>query len=797
MRSHLTEARPTSYVDPYDPRFMPGSPSLATTTITQPQRQMKLAPSEGWLPLVLLTIAVYSVVYSVTVAITIHDTMILWITTAIGLLCGLVVSKSRYLPQAALHMIACAIGFWLAWVLTSTLAYHTNPLAMMANLRAIMAGSSTLTSASGSEIIFLFYLSFLCFFLGYFGSWLIYRAHLPWLVSIVYISIMLVNLNYVTTRDFSFLIIILVSPLILLIARTHLASQVTQWKYDGLHTDQGWLSNIATRFLRIAALFMLLILPLSWFLPMINQPSSGVVFWNGLDNAWDNLSHGNFSALGDPNSLFGPYQPPVDFFGDQLTITGNVKLPNGPVLSYTSSSPALGQYLESFTFDQFDGHTWTSQLANIEQAYGPNNPLPLEVPLASYSQLSTSVTIIQPPGGTKNYIFAPLQPSSFSIPVNLLSDRTGIFTSAWTQTNPLNHGEHYTVLSDVPVTSASDLASIPLPGNNPALWVSDSNYRTLRQHYLQTPSDLSSLVNITAQNWTHDAQNAYEAALDLQEHLHDPSTFTYSLQNAPVPANIDAVTWLLQTRQGYCTYYATAMTIMARLIGLPARIVNGFSQGHYDTQHKTWTVNGSDAHSWVQIYFPNHGWLNFDPTPGFATPNQATVGSTPTVTVTPPHSSPSPTAPAHKQVVPPLPSTTQPTNTPFTLGSVAAQNILLASALIFLLCALIALGISIVRYRTNRVPHSTVTSIYARLCRVAGLLGSPPAVWQTPYEYTFTLSKRFPEAAAALQHIADLFVRERWAAPQQAPEPIEERNLAHLWPRLRNMILRSPLKRPK
>lgn len=798
MRSNLTEPRPASRVDPYRAWSAPGfqSPAPPPPVASSPQRQAMLAPSEGWLPLLLLAIAVYSVVYSVTLAITIHHTEVLWITTAIGLLCGLATAKIRSFSQTVLHFGACLVGFWLALLLTSFLAYQTSPFIMLASLHALINGGFQTASALNSEMIFLLYLAFLCFFLGYFGSWLIYRAHLPWLVALVYVSIMLVNLNYVTTRDLSFMIVLLVSPLILLIARTHLASQITQWKNDGLYTDQSWVQGIATRFLRITALFMLLILPFSWFLPMLNQPSSGVTFWNDLDNAWANLSHGNFSALSDPNSLFSPYQPPVAFFGDQLTITGNVKLPAGPVLSYTYPSSTQGQYLESFTFDQFDGHTWTSQLAKYEQSFDANADLPQAVPNAHSNPQQTSITIIQPPGGTKSYIFAPLEPASFTVPITLLSDSTNTFISAWTQTNPLQSGERYTVTSNVPVASATDLANIPLPKYDPALWKADGNYPALLQNYVQTPKDLSSIVNITAHNWTRDTHNAYEAALDLQAHLHDSTTFTYSLQNPPIPANVDAVTWLLQTRQGYCTYYATAMTIMARLIGLPARVVNGFSQGHYDTQQQAWIVNGSDAHSWVQIYFPNQGWLTFDPTPGFSSPNQIPLGSTPTVSSTPPHASPSPTATAKKpQIAPPPTSVTQPNDAPFFVGGLAAQNILLAFALMFLCCSLIVLGLSIKRYRGSYTPHSPVTSIYARLCRVAGLIGSPPAVWQTPYEYTFALSRRFPEAATTLRRLADLFVRERWATPQHAPAPTEEHDLAHLWPRLRNAMLRAPFKK--
>lgn len=797
MRSSLIEPRSAPnnniyYAQPGPSFRLPSSPT--PMPVAQQQRRFPLAPSEGWLPLLLLSMAVYSVVYSVTAAITINYSNILWLTTALGLLCGLAVSKSRHFQQGMLHIGACILGYWLALFATSFFAYHVSLLVILANLRAVISSGFSLAGAQNSEMIFLFYLAFLCFFLGYFGSWLTYRAHLPWLVALVYVSIMLVNLNYVANRDLSFLIVILVGSLILLIARVQLAGQLVRWKSEGLYTDQTWLHNLTFRFLRIATLFVLLILPLSWLLPAGNEPSAGVTLWNNLDNAWTNISHGNLSALTNPNSLFGPYDPPANFFSDQLAITGSVNLPHGPVLSYTTNSTTQGQYLEGFTYDTFDGHNWTSQTASTGQSYPANTPLPQDSSTASYTPLTISVTILQPPEGTRNYIFAPADPGSFTVPTTLFTDATGSFISVWTQNSPLQQNERYQVVSEVPNASSADLATTPFPNADPDAWQSDLNYNALMQYYMQKPGNLSSEVLATAQIWTKGASNVYDAVLDLQKHLSNPNDFTYSVTNPPVPSNIDAVTWLLHTHKGYCTYYATAMTIMARLLGIPARVVSGFNQGTYNAQQKAWIVDGSDAHSWVQIYFPDAGWVNFDPTPGFSTNGTLNPTASPTPGATTPPATSSPVATPHKPVgVQPPPATghTGGTPSPFSTGGSSVQNLFLAFSLVILLCSFVVLAMAIARYRVSRSPRSRITTIYARLCRIAGLVGAPHAAWQTPYEYTFALSRRFPQASAALRRLADLFVRERWAAPQQAPDAREEQELARLWPRLRNTILRS------
>ena len=511
-----------------------------------------MVPFEGWLPLVLLTIAVYSVVYSVTAAISIDHSSILWVTTALGLLAGLLVAKSNALPQAVLHISTCIIGYWIALFLTSTLAYHISIVTMLSTLRLVITTGFALSGEQNSNMVFLFYLSFLCFFLGYFGAWLIYRAHLPWLVALVYVSIMIVNLNYVPQRNLSFLVVILISSLLLLIARIHLATQLTQWKSDGLYTDHTWLRAMTARFLRISTIFVLIILPFSWLLPVFNQPAAGTSLWDKLDNAWINLSHGHI----DPNGLFDTYNAPTNFFSDQLTISNTVNLPNGTVLYYTSSAPTQGQYLEGFTYDNFDGYTaWDSRVGNTIQSHQANDPLPLDNPNSNSMSLQTSITVVQAPGGTRHYIFGPAQPSSFNVPTNLFTDNSGLFTAAWTQSNALNPGEHYQVTSQILTASASDLSTIPLPTRAPDAWQSDPYYGRLQQYYLRVPDTLSPEVLATTKLWTSGAKNAYDAVIALQNHLSDPEQFTYSVVNTPIPPKIDIATWLLHTHKGYCTYY--------------------------------------------------------------------------------------------------------------------------------------------------------------------------------------------------------------------------------------------------
>lgn len=770
----------------------PQRPTPKSTTRNATQR-LVLTPAEGWSALLLLAVAVYSVVLSIIWANWVNHSFILLWSTAVGLLLGLVVAKIQRFPQAILHLAACLVGHWLSIWLTSVVAYHISWLLLLADLRGVIVGGFTSTAAPGSEMVFLFYLSFLCFFLGYFGAWLTYRAHLPWLVALVYCAIMMVNLNYVKI-DLSYLVVILLGALILLIARIQLVNQLSGWMNEGLHTDSLWLQNITRRFMQITTIFALLALPLGWLLPIVGQPASGVTFWNNLDNAWTNLTHGQLSLQGS-GTLFQPYQPAANFFGDQLSISGSVNLPSGEVLYYTSTAHPQAQYLEGFTYDHFDGHTWTTMFSNQNQPYPANVSFTPDAPgTSNYNQVTTSVTILLPPEGTRHYIFAPTQPTSFDVGTVLYG--SGI-TTAWTQQNPLTAGEHYQATSFVPSVSSQDLSTVPLPQSDLDVWSSDPNYAQLNQYYIETPTDLSPNVQRTAMQWTQGATNEYAVAEMLATHLNDSTQFSYSVSNPPVPSNVDAVDWLLQTRRGYCTYYATAMTIMARLLGVPARVVNGFSLGHYDAQRKVWVVDGNDAHSWVQVYFPGFGWINFDPTPGFSA--NGTTGPQPTPSPAPTqHPRPTPTAPGGH----PTPGTQHtPTTGSGTGGNsadaIVRQTLFLGFSLVVFLFSLVMLCIAIFRYRSRNLTggNSVVSAMFWRICRIASLAGLPPRQWQTPYEYTRTLTRHYPQARDPLRRLAELFVRERWAAPHQAPGAAEARDLQKLWPRVRNSLLRSLITR--
>jgi transglutaminase-like putative cysteine protease len=768
--------------DPFMPLGLPRQPALPGKQ--QAKSALRLAPFEGWFVLVLLGIALYCVVASIIAAEWVSSSSWLLLSPVAGLLIGLIVAKMPHFPQFILHLGACLVGHWLS-VWLSAIALRVSWTIVLGYLRAALNGQYMSQGVPVSEVIFFFYLSFLCFFLGYFGSWLVYRAHLPWLVVLVYVSIMLVNLNY-AKQDMSYLTVVMAAALLLLIARMQLVIQVAKWKHEGLHTDWQWLDAMKRRFMQGASVIVVITLVLGWFLPIQSQNGDGKAFWDHLNTAWIDAMSGRLSWQ-DLNA-FATSSDRANFFGDQLTISDTVHLPTGEVLRYQiTDGQNAPYYLEGFTFDTFDGHTWTSSLdATKAVRYQENDRLPTDTPTQDGREEHIKVSITLPPSGTKNYIFAPANPRRFSVPTVVYYDGAdGGTAGAWTQQKPLSAQETYEAAFAPSSITPNALGSVPTFAGGKA---NQHAYSDLLAQYLKVPTNISPQVQEQALTWTSNSTNVYAALKSLEKHLNDTSVFTYSLDNQPVPDDIDVISWLLQTRRGYCTHYATAMTIMARMLGIPTRMVNGFSQGVYDPGSGQFVVNGTDAHSWVQAFFPNYGWINFDPTPGFAPnalpPQQPLNNPTPL-----PSPTPKPTVTV-QATSPALPANPQKNASPPPAQSGGNGMQWIVVSLIGLFLAIALLLVAGVRYWWLNLYTSSplISAMYWRFCRVASFLGMAPRTWQTPYEYGHMIGQRFPQHAHAFSRLTDLFVREHWGGPEQAAQGLEEAEAKDLSPSLSSLL---------
>ena len=136
---------------------------------------------------------------------------------------------------------------------------------------------------------------------------------------------------------------------------------------------------------------------------------------------------------------------------------------------------------------------------------------------------------------------------------------------------------------------------------------------SIRDTYLQLPA-LDSRIPDLAREITARESNPYDKARAIEDYLRSHYGYTLDL-TGPAQGGDPLAYFLFQRRAGHCEYFASAMTVMLRTLDIPARYINGFQTGEYNDVAGDFVVRASDAHSWVEAYFPGFGWLTFDPTP--------------------------------------------------------------------------------------------------------------------------------------------------------------------------------------
>ena len=165
----------------------------------------------------------------------------------------------------------------------------------------------------------------------------------------------------------------------------------------------------------------------------------------------------------------------------------------------------------------------------------------------------------------------------------------------------------YAGLSDISQPSPDDLRSAPVGYAD-----------EISTRYLQLPY-LDERVAELAHNITAGRTNAYDKASAIQDYL--LRNFSYTLELPTIRPRDPIAYFLLERKKGHCEYFASAMAVLLRAEGIPSRIVTGFRGGEYNDITGEYIIRARDAHSWVEVYFPEHGWVTFDPTPPGAGPD--------------------------------------------------------------------------------------------------------------------------------------------------------------------------------
>jgi transglutaminase-like putative cysteine protease len=280
---------------------------------------------------------------------------------------------------------------------------------------------------------------------------------------------------------------------------------------------------------------------------------------------------------------------------------GPIALGNRPVMDIQTNA---GRYWRAAVYDTYSGIGWINTHLD-SMSLDANDPR-LE---GSHEYLRVEVTqTVKIYLHDQNILYAHSQPIRFSLPVEVRYGRppasdaaSPAFDVALIRARrPLREGDTYTAVSAISMADEDSLRGDSIRYSD---WITTT--------YLQLPDDLPVRVRNLAKEVTEQYTNPYDKAAAIEKYLRTKIKYNETIN--PPPAGRDGVDYLLFDRpEGYCNYYASAMVVMARAVGIPARIASGYSLGDY--RDGAFHIIESNAHSWVEVYFPSYGWIEFEPT---------------------------------------------------------------------------------------------------------------------------------------------------------------------------------------
>lgn len=740
-----------------------------------------IRPSEGWPVFLLLCSAVALLIVAVMEVNWVPEAGVVTPTAVFGLLLGVVLAK-RPLSWPWAWLLLLLYAFLLTVITLGQL------LPPFATLRAgweptrqfwLQNGAEFLTrmqrwfvsvmnhGRSQETIFFAFILGMLAFFLAAYAGWTTFRQQRPLR------GLLLMGLALAVNSYFGAVQIwwtgLFVGVAALLTAVVNYARLEKEW-----HTNQvDYPENIHLEVVLHSAVIASVLLTLALFLPTLSI--SRVQAWFAGLTAVTTTE----SALGE---AFGGVNVPLNNGSDIPAggVGGSGILPREYLLSGTPEQLATvmmtaevfvqvdgeavpappellrGTHWRALSYDVYTGKGWAiseervDSMAAFETFPNPN----LQSRQFSLSQ------IIHWQYDNRLIRYSLGQPLTFD-------HRTSAhFRGLYDLARVRGQGNFYEATTHLPDVTAAELRQLRLE-DVPA---------SLLKHYTELPDSVPDRVSDLAQEIAGELDNPYDQARAIETFLRQ---YPYSLEISPPPANSDPVDYFLFDLQtGYCDYYASSMVVMARTLGIPARLGAGFL-AQTPNANGVQTIRQENGHSWAEIYFAGIGWVEFEPTAVFAT-TPDTVSLSEAYESLAAGFAPELTESASPPPIPkPVSARPFPWQRLFFVGLIGA-----------------ALVIWWWRGRADRALRADgVIWAYGRLQKSASSLGSPATPSQTPAEFSSGLiaaieseSSRLPQE---IQTITRLYSRRRYAGKASGGE--EEAN--HAWNNLKWPFLRLRLDR--
>ena len=786
-----------------------------------------LRPREGYLAVLLLTAHLLVVVWNVERTDWVQ-TPNMALTLVLAVLAGLVLSRLRVYAVLLLP-VGLALGFGLiVWQLVAYQPSHSDvaTIGELFDRLGIWLDAAQEESISIDSIPFALVLMAATWCIGFLAAWSLFRHHRYAGVVIlggVAMALNLTNIERAPIADW----MLYVFTAIMLLVRVHTVHRQHDWERRGLRYDRSvtWFGLSDGLWFAVAVLVFALVLPYNQGF----RPLNPVYKWfssptGGLSEDFNRL----FAGL--PGKKPRPYRD----FSHVLPLRGTIKNTANPVLKVVSPYPL---YLKVRSYSTYTSHGWTMGDTLLQYpGWKPQvraepveyeDRLPVEqritavfrnkniftsgqvmaAPRATYFETYESPTYVVdvrepgwedslPPGSESVvdalYLATLLQGRGYA--ETFLEQRLREGWKVESVERPFGSPEVFTLRIAVPdppeVLYLHPGDSKVEPGETYAATTSvsfatDDQLREagdeypawVAARYLQLPETLPPRVRDLAQDTTGPWDNPFDKAKAIERHL---NTFEYTKEIDAPPFDADSVDhFLFESQQGYSEYFGSAMTVLLRAADIPARLATGYNYGQATQQDDTYVIQDDDSHAWTEAFFPDYGWITFEPTPGqvkaeLALPEELGGAALRT----------------------PL--------TPDVFEDFLEEDLLLEGGfgggpllsqketrqyywLLYFLIVPVALWLlwQLLWYRFMR-PSTDPAVAFGRLTLLARLGGLPPVLGQTPFQYRDQLRYSFPNKATHLDVLVGSYVRTLYGRKELTDA--QRGALASAWVQLRGQL---------
>jgi protein-glutamine gamma-glutamyltransferase len=323
------------------------------------------------------------------------------------------------------------------------------------------------------------------------------------------------------------------------------------------------------------------------------------------------FSAGYFARTGLQPSLMSGFTDDVE-----LGQIGEIKKNTSVVMRVQTNAPV--QYplfrWRGIALTNFDGHRWYSKDSRRKtKEHEPDGWIRLNSPGDLQGRAAAQVQFTA--------LLQPLASDALFAPAEVIALRGNFSGEVGTYDGDVRHsylavdstGSIYNPSHNFSQIRYEGVSILPVARPEQARLAGTGYPDEIRATYLQLPVRLDRRIPELAKKISGSAKDPYDQALTMENYFR--TNYAYTLNLTGEPGMDPLAHFLFESKAGNCEYFATALAVMLRTLGIPSREVNGFLPGEYNDLGGDYIVRASDAHSWVEAYFPGTGWLTFDATP--------------------------------------------------------------------------------------------------------------------------------------------------------------------------------------